>query len=238
MLPTQPWYYLPIMAFVAVCLDAIASRCDWRLRVGLIIFAAITAVAGYAMARPGIIRRQTNVDIVARKLEKEASPKDLILVHPWYCGISFQRNYHGATEWTTLPPLKDHLTHRYDLLKEMMQMDDPIHPVLEKIATTLESGNRVWVVGKMGGDGQPPPDIHPAPDNPWGWNDEPYSSAWGAKTAYFLTMHSTQKTEVAIPPTGSVSPYEDLPVVMFSSSESSSPGKVPLTKAPGVEPQH
>jgi len=237
LLPTQPWYYLPIMAFVAACLDAIGARCDWRMRAGLIVFAVITAVVGYAVARPAMSCRQTNMDVVAAQLAKEASPKDLILVHPWYCGISFQRYYHGETAWTTLPPLEDHLTHRYDLLKVKMQMDDPIQPVLDKIASTLESGNRVWVVGKLPGDGQPPSEIHPAPDNPWSWCDEPYSSIWGARTAYFLLTHSIQNSDVVIPSADCVSPYENLPVLVFSSLQVSPPDTVPSTKVPSREQQ-
>lgn len=222
LLPTQPWYYLPILTFAAVCLDTIVARCGWRIRAGLIAFAVIVLAAGFPMAMPAVRLRQTNVDLIAAKLAKEASPNDMILVHPWYCGVSFQRYYRGQTPWTTLPPLDDHSIHRYDQLKMKMQMEDPIQPVLKQAAATLEAGNRVWIVGKLAEDNESQPEIHPAPDNSWGWNDEPYSQAWAAMAARFLLIPSVEKTDATPRIAGGVNPYEDLPVTIINPKHESS----------------
>jgi hypothetical protein len=216
-LPTQPWYYLSLMAFVAVCLDAIlAESCQWA-RAVLIGFAIVTALAACWLGLPAIECRQTNVDLIAARLAKEAAPDDYIIVNPWYCGVTFQRYYQGRTPWTTLPPLDDHGLHRYDLLKIKMQMENPIQPVLDKVASTLQSGNRVWIVGRgIRLYGSPPPNLRPAPNNPWGWLDEPYSRIWGVQVGHLITTHAGQGAVVMRPSTNGVNSLENLPVVLIT----------------------
>ena len=64
--------------------------------------------------------RMTNMDLIARSLSKAVNKKDLIVVNPWYCGISFQYYYSGAAPWTTLPALQDHSFHCYDTVIQLM----------------------------------------------------------------------------------------------------------------------
>lgn len=160
--------------------------------------------------------RQTNIDLIAAELRLHAKPNDLILVHPWYYGISFEWYYHGEAPWTTIPPLEDHRFHRYDLLKAKMQMENPIQPVLDRVASTLQSGHRIWLVGWIPLDGNPPPDMRPAPNNQWGWFDEGYSQVWGDKTGYFIATHATHGAVVMAPSTNCVNQFENLPVVLVS----------------------
>jgi hypothetical protein len=89
------------------------------------------------------------VDLVAKRLMKEASPQDYVVVTPWYLGISFDRYYQGAAAWDTLPPVADHSTHRFDLAQTATQNSRASQPVLERIASTLQAGHRVWIVGWM-----------------------------------------------------------------------------------------
>jgi hypothetical protein len=96
-----------------------------------------------------VICRQTNIDLIAARLSTEVAPNDYVIVHPRHCGTAFQSYYKGAAPWTTLPPLEDHAVHRYDLLKVKMQTKDPIAPVIARITSTLQSGDRVWLVGIM-----------------------------------------------------------------------------------------
>ena len=215
-LPAEPRYYLPLMAFAAVCLDAILPECHRRAQPALITFAALTTVATLLCETPALKCRQTNVDVIAARLIKEAAPDDYIIVNPWFCGVSFARYYKGAAPWTTLPPLEDHGIQRYDLIKTKMQMENPIQPVLDKIASTLQSGNRVWVVGFIPRSQTPPPDINPAPNNPWGWYDEPYLQAWCAKVSCFIANFASRGTIITIPSDGCVSAYEHLPVVLIT----------------------
>jgi hypothetical protein len=138
--------------------------------------------------------RFTNVDLVAQRLTKETGPGDFIIVSPWYCGITFDRYYKGPASWNTLPPLKDHSTHRYDLIREQMETRGAIQPVLEQIAATLQAGHQVWVVGTMDipKAGAPmPADLPPPPLN-YSRSELRYTQNWTSQVAQFLSDHSRQ----------------------------------------------
>ena len=134
----------------------------------------------------------TNMDLVAGVLRERADAHDLIIVHPWTFGVSFDHQYSGPTPWTTVPPLADHRFHRYDLFKAKMVLENPAQPVCDQMAATLRAGNHVWLVGDIPLSQTPPPQIQPAPNNPWGWLDDPYSDVWGAQVGYFVAMHARQ----------------------------------------------
>ncbi|HRS49044.1 MAG TPA: hypothetical protein P5103_04915 [Thermovirgaceae bacterium] len=213
-LPTQVWYYTMMMAFVSVCLDAIiATNRQWN-RFLLVFIAASIGIATVGSDMSALKTRQTNVDNLAMYLNRETSASDYIVVHPWYNGVTFTRYYSGAAPWTTLPQLEDHYLHRYDLLKVELQKEGPIEPVVRRIATTLQTGHRIWLVGNIPLDGKLPPDIRPAPHNPWGWFDEPYSMVWGRQVGYFISKHA-KNLNIVIPrsPRG-VNMFENLEVVV------------------------
>jgi hypothetical protein len=212
--PTQPWNYAPLMAFSAVCFDTIFLAA-WRwARPAAVILAALTISATFLFELPAVKCRQTNVDLVAARLSTEVGPNDYVIVHPWYCGVTFKRYYKGAAPWTTLPPLEDYTLQRYDLLKAKMQTKEPIAPVIDRITSTLQSGNRVWLVGNMPFTQEPLPKILPAPNNPWGWFDPPYSFHWGVQVTQFLSAHCQRSGVVMPPSTNCVNPSENLLVVV------------------------
>ena len=192
-LPTQPWYYVPLMAFSAACLDTIFLGARRWARPATMILAVVTICTTFLFELPSVICRQTNVDLIAARLSTEVAPNDYVIVHPWHCGATFQRYYKGAAPWTTLPPLEDHAVHRYDQLKEKMQIKDPIAPVIDRIVSTLQSGNRVWFVGD------------PLVESSW--------FDWGVQVTQFLSAHSRRTPLVMIPTTNCVNPFENLPVV-------------------------
>jgi len=211
--PTQPWYYVPFMAFLAACLDAIFFTA-WRwARPAAMILAALTLSATFLFELPAVECRQTNMDLIAARLSSEVTANDYVIVHPWHCGTTFKRYYKGAASWTTLPPLEDHTVHRYDLLKVKMQTRDPIAPIIDQITSTLQSGHRVWLVGILPVAEEPLPEIHPAPNNPWGWFDPPYSFYWGAHVTQFLSAHGERAGVVMPPSTNCVNPFENLQLV-------------------------
>ena len=211
-LPTQPWYYVPLMAFSVVCIDTIFLAA-WRwARPAAMILAALTISTAFLFELPAVICRQTNADVIAAQFSAQVAPNDYVIVHPWHCGTTFKRYYEGAAPWTTLPPLEDYTLQRYDLLKAKMQTKDPIAPVIDRITSTLQSGNRVWLVGNIPFSQEPLPEIRPAPNNPWGWFDVDYSYYWGVQVSQFLSAHS-QRTAVVMASAVCVSPYENLPVV-------------------------
>jgi hypothetical protein len=211
--PTQPWNYVPLMAFSAVCLDALFFTA-WRwARPAAMIFAALTISTTFLFELRMVKCRQTNVDLIAARLSSDVAPNDYVIVHPFYCGATFKRYYKAAAPWTTLPPLEDYTLQRYDLFKAKIQTKDPIAPVIDRITSTLQSGNRVWLVGEMPLSEEPLPEILPAPNNPWGWSADHYSFYWGVQVIQFLSAHCRRSAVVIAPSMNCVSPYENLPVV-------------------------
>jgi hypothetical protein len=112
--------------------------------------------------------------------------------------------------------LEDYTLQRYDLLKAKLQTNDPIAPVIDKITATLQSGNRVWLVGNIPFSEEPLPKIRPAPNNPWGWRDPPYSFHWGAQVTQFLSAHSQRSAVAIAPSTNCVNPNENLTVFLMT----------------------
>ena len=146
---SEPWYFLPLLALAAAAFELGLPLASRYFRAAIFGFAAVTIMLAIPAAQGDLNQRFTNVDIVAQRLTKETGPDDFIIVNPWYCGITFDRYYKGTASWNTLPPLKDHSTHRYDLVREQMQKKSAIQPVLDQMAVTLQAGHRVWVVGAM-----------------------------------------------------------------------------------------
>jgi hypothetical protein len=214
-LPTQPWYWLPFMVPAAVCIDA--SLAGWgdhyrRSRlVFTVLMVGVPLAAGVTLAR----LRQTNLDLIATHLRQHAGANDLIVVYPWFHGITFDRYYQGDTPWTTLPAVSDLRVHRYDLIKEQLAATAPIRPVLDRIAQTRAAGNRIWIVGELPvappGETRPP-DLPPAPDSPYGWADVPYSYVWGRQTEHFIRSQGGQIEVVSTNSGAAISPYERVPL--------------------------
>jgi hypothetical protein len=217
-LPTQSWYYIPAMGFTVVCCDAILPRIHRVVHLAVLMVAVIAGSLAFSSAFSSLKWRQTNGDLVAAWASQKASPNDLIIVHPWYYGITFAHDYRGATPWTTLPPLADYRFHRYDLFKAAMQKTNAIEPVLEKVKTTLSSGHQVWLVGRipMPQSEAPPVDLPPAPYSPYGWDDEPYSYAWGTQLSYLLIHHITNAASLIDTSTNFTNPLENMALVRTS----------------------
>jgi hypothetical protein len=107
-LPTQSWHYVPLMAFSAICLDAMFFAL-WRWAgPAAIILAAVTISTTFLFELPAVRCRQTNVDLIAARLSTEVASNDYVIIYPWYCGVTFQRYYKASAAWTTLPPLEDY----------------------------------------------------------------------------------------------------------------------------------
>jgi hypothetical protein len=212
-LPTQPWYFLPLMALVAACFDAGLPELPknfWPASFGLV---TATALVAAMFSWRDMELRFTNVDLIAHIVASRANQNDLVIVQPWYCGISFERYFKSTTPWTTLPPLADHSGHRYDLVHMQMQNTNALAPVFEQIAATMSSGHRVWIVGWLD---VPAPDAKPSkplPSPPLkysGWSDTPYSIQWGAQVAMIIRDHCKNFGRAELPPFGAVNPNEQL----------------------------
>ena len=192
-LATEPWYFLPLMSLAAVCFE-IGLPSSRHARAAIFGFAILTMIGAVPFERRDLNWRFTNVDLVAQRLTNEAGPDDFIIVSPWYCGITFERYYKGPASWNTLPPLKDHSSHRFDLVREQIQKNGIIQPVFGQIAATLQSGHRVWVVGVINipRTGAPmPADLPPAPLD-FSGSDLRFTANWTSQVAQFLSDHSNR----------------------------------------------
>lgn len=189
--PTHPWHYVPLMTFSAVCLDAVLFTVSRWARPAAMVLAALAISTTFLFALPAVKCRMTNVDLVAAALSREVAPNDYVIVYPFYCGTTFNRYYKGVASWTTLPPLEDYTLQRWDLFQTNMERKDPIAPVVQRIVSILQSGNRVWFVG------------NPSAEQSW------FNA--GVKVSQFLSAHS-RIAAVVDPSTNCVNPFENLPV--------------------------
>ena len=217
--PTEPWYFLPLMAVIAVCFEIglPLARLPTQFRPLAPGVLALIGLVAIPAARQDLNRRFTNVDILAHWLQAHASPEDCVVVVPWQCGISFNRYYDAEMAWQTLPPLADHARHRYDLVQLTMRAPDALQPVYEKIRQALQSGHRVWILGTIRVPKNSTPaadDSLPAPRAYAGSSDTAYTAAIGSQLAGFLAGHSTQIEPAGPPAKQPVNSYEDLDLLV------------------------
>jgi hypothetical protein len=220
--PVRPWYWVPPLALIAICFD-LATPWAHLPRLPRLIALALTFGIALLSATASAQRLRvpfTNVERITRQLNASMSPGDFVLVTPWYLGISFQHysSQNAGISWQTLPPLSDHLTHRYDLVLAQMQNPNAVQKVFETASETLRAGHRVWVAGSMSIPGPRTPVPAPLPPPPLprsGYSDWPYANSWSAQTACHLARHSTRFEQVSPPGSGAeaVDEHFDLFVV-------------------------
>ena len=228
-IPTQPWYFLPLLALTAACFDAGLLELPKPLRTAGFGLALATALAAVPFAWRDLKSRFTSADVLAKKIAAVVVREDFVIVNPWYCGVSFERYFKSTTPWTTIPPLADHSSHRYDLVQAQMRNPAALEPLLEKISATLRAGHRVFVVGWMDIpplDAVPPKPLPLPPLKFSGWSDTPYAINWSAQTAHYLRQHARVFAQVKIPPLGPVNPNEDLKLFIIEGYvPANTPGK-------------
>jgi hypothetical protein len=225
-LPTQVWYYIPVFCFTVACCDVVFSHAYPITTIGILAIAIVTLIISPS-TYSALQWRQTNGDLLATYVSKNASPDDLIIVHPWYYGLTFAYYYRGVAKWTTLPPISDYRFHRYDLIKEKLQTPKAIEPVLQQAEKTLHDGHRIWIVGGIptpDPDEPDPGDPLPAPGN-LGWSDPPYSEAWANELGYFLVHHATNTAWVVDLSTNSIpiNPMEKMTLMVTSGWKTNAP---------------
>ena len=214
-LPTEPWYFIPLLALAAGCFEiglpvrghARASVLGFSIVV--VMFAGVVVFAD----QKAVNWRFTNVDLLCPRLAAEVAPEDLVVVSPWYCGITFQRYFKTATLWETAPPIADHSLARYDLMHEQMEKTNVMQPLIERAETALRAGHRVWLVGMMAipEPGVPlPADLPPPPLAHSGWADRPYTETWVLQMNQFLSNHSREFKMVFETPQGNLNFMENL----------------------------
>ena len=217
---TQPWYYVVILVFAAMCLDVIfASLRTGRFPVLLrSAFALLFVGVTFSPALRELQTRQTNVDVIAAQLQSLAGPDDLILINTWNYGIPFRRYYHGAASTATIPPIEDLRFHRCDLVKRQMMSPDPIAPVLQKMTETLQSGHTIWLIGilKFVPPGEEPQVIAPGYDGPKGWIGGNFYATWAQQAGFLVQQHALHFERLRVPLAQPVIRYENLPLSVIS----------------------
>lgn len=218
-LPTEPWYYVPLLVAVIPAIDAAIAAWLTNVpsRAARLAFVLVVALSASFLAWRQLAERRTNLDRVAAHLAANAVEGDAVIVSPVYYGVAFQRYYKGPARWMTLPPLDETRIHRYDLIKTAMTRTEAVQPAIEAMSEALASGHRVWLVGGLPDPGPAAVAAMPvAPSGPMGWYCGPYFVGWGRQASYMLSQHALQGQPVSIPVHGPVNPYENVPMVVIS----------------------
>ncbi len=114
----------------------------------------------------------------------------------------------------TLPELSEKRIHRYDLIKTKMEEADAIADLRSAISKTLQSGNRVWLVGgAQPSEEKGPLSLSPAPDPVFGWSSQAYTYAWSMQIGAFVQQHVVDG-EVVISPPKNISINENIPLLI------------------------
>ena len=202
-LAPSPWYFIVGVGFVGLSLDVVLQNSipggTGRL---LVVLLGVVAIG---LTIPILPRwttpKYTNIDLVVSRLNELTAKGDLIVVSPFYYGITLQRYYRGPAASITVPPIEDLELTRLDLVKSQMAKENPLQPVFDRIESTLQSGQAVWVVGSIGlpPAGEQPQIVPPAPGGPHGWWAADYYRSWPVQLGYFMRSHATEVRQVAVP---------------------------------------
>lgn len=215
--PTQTWYYLPMMGLLVVLIDVGVDRTVRESPRGrwvrLAVVVAAVAILGHDAARAARMR-MTNVDRLAEALRTHAGPDDLIVLTPWYAGVSFHRYYRGTAPWVTVPDFSERRYQMFGELKRKMAQADPNRALFDRIARTLESGHKIWLTEDLPylGEGEQPETLPPAPGAPMGWFEGAYEWTWLRQTAYIIQSRAEGFKPVTVKLEGPANPFENLPL--------------------------
>ncbi len=216
----RAWYFVPLLTLIAAAVEPLAT--GWRheaaARPARLLLAAVLAAVLLPAALPQLYLRMTNADLAAARLGTEAAADDLVVVMPWYFGVSFNRYVAGPASWLTLPDIPDHRVHRYDLVKARLAAAHPIDDVLDDVHRTLAAGHRVWLAGELHfpPPGRPAPTLAPAPTPQNGWHDFLYNRTWSLQVGAYVRDHATAVRLIPIPAPDRISPLEDMSLIVAS----------------------
>lgn len=215
----QFWHFVPFLVPMVAALEPLIGM---ALHAGRrhSMLAIATVLIGAAILAPSIrlvSERMTGIDLVAAAIAREALPQDLVVVTPWYFGVSFSRYYGGKTAWMTFPSLQDNSVHRYDLLKARMGSPDAVARDVERIAATLKAGGRIFLAGSVFSEVPeklPPP--LPLPPHPvTGWSSSPYVDQWEKMLLRSLADHARFANTVDLSTAQQINPLEIPQLVVF-----------------------
>lgn len=208
---TCVWQYLPFAALLASALEAIFSK---GVRyVGLKVLLSLVLIA---FSLPSLWEashtRRTNFDLVAARLVDSSKQGDLILVDPFWNGISFKYHYKGTTQWETLPFIgKSEIDDpfRAVILSER-EPQRALEQVIDAISKTLKNDGRLWIAEGRMPAGEIGEEILPAPHPLYGWYSDYYVSSWSANMWSYIRLHAAKIQNVEVPVGERVNHFEDV----------------------------
>ncbi len=210
--PAQVWYFIPILAFVGICADAIFTTLFEKFKYSDSIMAFVFIIFLFILNQndPSFLEsRFTNVDLIVNQVSDYADDKDLIVINPWQMGVSFNRFYKGQTKWITFPEFSDHTIFRYDIMKQKMSETDPIEPSMATIRSTLSNGGKVWVIGDLGKE--PQYSVKPA-----GGFMNPYLNYWTNELTSNLQEHAIVSSTILVESDRPINKLENASLTLFS----------------------
>lgn len=210
-MPTQPWYYITFFAVTAYGLDRGLDLALGQQRAGRVIrllgvLALVAATGPGTWARAQV--RQTNMDRVAQAVAEASRPGDMVLVAPWYLGVSYGYHERAGLPWSSLPSAEDLHVHRFDLLRESLMAPARGEAIALRVRATLERGGRVWFVGdlEMPAEDELVEAIPRWPERgPRVW---PYDSLWVKRVGAVFRRQGARVSAIELP-SGSGGPVSD-----------------------------
>ncbi len=221
----QNWYFLPLMAVIIVIIEkGIDNICQGSTaaRIMRLVFVLGASLFIFTDSWNAAHTRRTNVDLLAAKIQDASDQNDLIVIRPFYYGITFNRYYRGNTPWITIPEVYDLRATRQDIIKSIMTKNDPLGTSMQKIIETLQNGHRVWFIGslKLPEPGRIPLRLPPAPYSPYGWNEVAYQIAWSQEVNYIIQKYGGKIEKVEVPTNYPVNKLENPPLYVVSAKDS------------------
>jgi len=198
------WHFPIFLAPCALAIETVLAAIPLAaVRWARPVLAALIVLISIPICRKEVALRQSNVDLVALKLKASAQPGDLIVVSPWYFGISLRR-YLDEKKWTSVPPIADYRFHRYDLLRERMASAHPIADLEDQIRQTLRNGHALWVAGmfRFRPPGGPPLKELPPYRGGLALADAVYCDSWVTQIGEMIRTNGCDITPVPVPVPG------------------------------------
>jgi hypothetical protein len=207
----QPWYFLAIMALIAVCCDGLIGSARSAYGRTLICLSAATFAA---MSAPNVWLdaglQKSAIESDASRLADLSKPGDLVLISPFYYGVTFQRYFHGPADYQTVPAINILLFQKYDTIAHWMQNFHATDSTIQRMSNVLKSGHVLFLLGEFrlqSTDRAYPIIPRPAPNNSFGSTDADFYDLWQRQITYILARHATQSVVIPVEFEG-VSRYE------------------------------
>lgn len=214
-----PWYFVsplvPVVFSGDVLIGLLLRNGLW-LRVGRLALTCFICSQLFLASKEMVEYRQTNIDLIAEKLNVEAQKNDLILVGDWVEGVSFSRYYRGTAPWQTIPPLADHSIHRFDLAHRGLGHYSQLAGYLARMESTLRGGGRIWIVGDIGLDQTKARQFEAFKPNAPLHNYAVHTENWKLRVAQLLYDHGGKTNHFWLPEEQPVSSYENPPLFVIN----------------------